>query len=494
MSIKAEKPVIGILGGSGHEGSGLALRWARAGYQVLLGSRTAERAAEAAARLNARLGGSTIVGMANDAAAARADIVVMTVPFSAQISTAERVKTFLEGKIFVDVTVPLVPPKVARVQLPTSGSAVAALQQMLGEKVKVVSAFQNISAHLLADADKPIDCDVLVCGDDKHARDVVIGLAAAAGMRAFHGGPIANSAAAEALTSVLISLNQQHKVNAAGIQITGVPHAAASDPAVARRTAGTMPPACLTLMPLTAVPMVQAGDNLADIVLRALDASEQVLRAGDVLVFAQKIVSKAQGRVVQLDTVVPSAQAEALAAEVGKDPRLVQLILSESSAVVRHRPGVLIAAHRLGCVMANAGIDMSNVGSTGDDLALLLPQDPDAWCTQMRGELLAITGVDVAVLVIDSFGRAWRNGTVGTAIGVSGMPGLVDLRGRPDLFGRVLRESEVGLADELAAAASLVMGQADEALPIVLARGVPYERRNGSARELVRPESADMFR
>ncbi|CAG9173395.1 hypothetical protein LMG23992_02437 [Cupriavidus laharis] len=229
MSITTEKPVIGILGGAGHEGSGLALRWAKAGYEVLLGSRSAERAAEAAAKLNAHAGGATILGMTNDAAAARAGIVVMTVPFSAQVSTAESVKALLEGKIFVDVTVPLVPPKVARVQLPASGSAVEALQQMLGGKVKVVSAFQNISAHLLADADKPIDCDVLVCGDDKDARDVVIGLAAAAGMRAFHGGPLANSAAAEALTSVLISLNQQYKVNVAGIRITGVPYLAVSD-------------------------------------------------------------------------------------------------------------------------------------------------------------------------------------------------------------------------------------------------------------------------
>ncbi|MNK47181.1 prephenate dehydrogenase [compost metagenome] len=221
----AEDLVIGILGGSGHEGSGLALRWAKAGYKVLLGSRSVERALEAAVELNARLERPTIIGVTNRAAAEQASIVVMTVPFSAQRSTAESVQDFLQGKVFIDVTVPLMPPKVARVQLPAAGSAVASLQEMLGEKVKVVSAFQNISAHLLADADKPIDCDVLVCGDDKEARDQVIDLAAAAGMRALHAGPIANSAAAEALTSVLISLNQRYKVNTAGIQITGIPHA-----------------------------------------------------------------------------------------------------------------------------------------------------------------------------------------------------------------------------------------------------------------------------
>ncbi|MCY1201008.1 Coenzyme F420:L-glutamate ligase [compost metagenome] len=255
-----------------------------------------------------------------------------------------------------------------------------------------------------------------------------------------------------------------------------------------------MTPTCLTLTPLMGVPRVQADDNLADITLRALSATALELRTGDVLVYAQKIVSKAQGRTVRLDTVEPSAQAVTLAAEVGKDPRLVELILSESSAVVRHRPGVLIVAHRLGFVMANAGIDMSNVGSTGDDLALLLPENPDAWCAQMRSALQESTGVDVAVLMIDSFGRAWRNGTVGTAIGISGMAGLVDLRGRSDLFGRTLKDSEVGVADELAAAASMVMGQADEAAPIVLARGVPYERTNGSARDLIRSASVDMFR
>jgi coenzyme F420-0:L-glutamate ligase/coenzyme F420-1:gamma-L-glutamate ligase len=248
----------------------------------------------------------------------------------------------------------------------------------------------------------------------------------------------------------------------------------------------------LLLRPLRGIPPIAAGDDLADIALSALKESNERLREGDVLVFAQKIVSKAEGRAVDLAGVVPSTRALELAKETDKDPRLVELILLESSELLRYRPGLLIVVHKLGFILANAGIDRSNVG--GSDRVLLLPVDPDASAARIREDLRAKTGFDVVVMIIDSIGRPWRMGTVGTAIGVSGIPALLDLRGRPDLHGRPLESTEIGLADELAAAASLAMGQANEGTPIVLARGVPYARRDGSARELLRPKDKDLFR
>jgi NADPH-dependent F420 reductase len=216
----ADRPSIAILGGTGSEGSGLALRWANAGYRVIIGSRNAEKAAQVCARLNQRLATVGVSHADYRAAAAAGQIVVLSVPYAAQRSTVEEVRDALEGKILIDTTVPLVPPKVARVQLPEGGSAVAAIQRLLGESVKVVSAFQNVPAHLLQDPALEVDCDVLVCGDDVRARETVIALAADIGLRALHAGPIANSAGAEALTSILISINSRYKVSGAGIRIT----------------------------------------------------------------------------------------------------------------------------------------------------------------------------------------------------------------------------------------------------------------------------------
>ena len=214
---------IAVLGGTGAEGSGLALRWANAGHRVIIGSRTADKAAAAAAELSAKISPLGLEGMENHVAAAQADIVVLAVPYAAQRQTIEDIRPTLAGKILVDVTVPLVPPRVSRVQLPEGGSAVAPLQGFLGQNTRVVSAFQNVSAHFLLDLDHAIDCDVLVCGDDKDAREAVVQLAKDAGMRGIHAGVLANSAAAEALTSALIAINRHYKVPAAGIRITGLP-------------------------------------------------------------------------------------------------------------------------------------------------------------------------------------------------------------------------------------------------------------------------------
>jgi len=209
------------------------------------------------------------------------------------------------------------------------------------------------------------------------------------------------------------------------------------------------------------------------------------------------VVSKAEGRLLNLSTVEPTAQARELAAQSHKDPRLVQAILSESSSVLRVRPGLMIVRHRLGFVCANAGVDHSNVrGDWGshDDWVLLLPEDPDASARRMRDALEQASGAAIGVLVIDSHGRAWRVGTVGVAIGVAGLPGVLDLRGRPDLYGYRLQTTDVGLADELAGAASALMGQAGEGTPVIHLRGVPYPLRDGSVKELIRPESQDLFR
>jgi NADPH-dependent F420 reductase len=219
-----EKKTIAVLGGSGKEGGGLALRWAHAGHTVIIGSRTAERAEEGAAQIRAALGGAgTVRGLPNLDAAAAADIVVLSVPFAGQQATVREVAPALAGKILIDVTVPLVPPKVSRVQLPEGGSAVEAVQKLLGEGVRVVSAFQNISAHHLTKLDEQIECDVLVCADDPEAAEEVVDLAREIGLTAWNAGPLCNSVVAEGLTSVLISLNRRYKVPGAGIRLTGLP-------------------------------------------------------------------------------------------------------------------------------------------------------------------------------------------------------------------------------------------------------------------------------
>lgn len=251
----------------------------------------------------------------------------------------------------------------------------------------------------------------------------------------------------------------------------------------------------LTLVGLPSMPEVARGADLAGLLLAAVERAGRTLEPGDVLVIAQKIVSKAEGRLVQLCQVTPSPRAHELARAVEKDPRLVELMLRESREVLRAKPGVLIVEHRLGFVMASAGIDQSNVPGAGEDeTALLLPEDPDASARRIQENLQDACGVAVGVLINDSFGRAWRNGVVGVAVGVAGIPALVDLRGRPDREGRPLRVTQVAAADELAAAASLIMGQSDEGCPAVLARGFPYPRHEGSAAELVRPRAEDLFR
>lgn len=251
----------------------------------------------------------------------------------------------------------------------------------------------------------------------------------------------------------------------------------------------------LTLIPIAHVPHIQAGDDLAGLLLTAVAQNGLVLQEGDVLALAQKIVSKAEGRRVNLATVVPSERAQEVAAQTAKDPRVVELILRESDEISRLRPGVLIVRHRLGFTSANAGIDRSNVAQEVEgEWVLLLPEDPDASAARLRQAILERTGQNVGVVITDSHGRPFRMGTVGVAIGVAGVPALWNRRGESDLYGYQLQHTDVGVADEIAAAAGLLMGQAAEGLPAVLLRGLRFASPVGQATDLVRPKTMDLYR
>ncbi len=253
---------------------------------------------------------------------------------------------------------------------------------------------------------------------------------------------------------------------------------------------------CITA--ISKLPMVNPGDDLAALIFQALLDEDLNLKPNDILVITQKIVSKSENRLVNLSEIVPGEQAIDLANRVRKDPRLVEVVLRESKSVVRSAPGVLIVENRLGFISANAGVDHSNVrGSWGEhaDWVLLLPENPDRSAQQIREKIQQMSGVEpIGVLIVDSHGRAWRVGTVGMTIGLAGIPGVVDLRGREDVYGYKLQYTIIAAADELAAAASLVMGQVDERTPVVHVRGFPYPLRESHLGELLRPEEQDLFR
>jgi coenzyme F420-0:L-glutamate ligase/coenzyme F420-1:gamma-L-glutamate ligase len=254
----------------------------------------------------------------------------------------------------------------------------------------------------------------------------------------------------------------------------------------------------LRLFGVPGLPMVEPGDDLVDLMLTAIVASGETLQQDDVLVIAQKIISKAEDRYLDFRDVVPSPEAEQIALEVDKDPRNVLAFLNESNEVVRKRPGVLIVEQKLGFVQANAGIDQSNIDADGDNRCLLLPVDPDSSAALIRQQIKDRLGIEVAVIINDSIGRAWRMGSMGLAIGVAGFTALEDYVGQTDMFGNELRVTQVGAADELAAGASLVMGQTTEKAPVVLVRGYrprdPEDAGQRGVKPLIRPREMDMFR
>jgi coenzyme F420-0:L-glutamate ligase/coenzyme F420-1:gamma-L-glutamate ligase len=253
----------------------------------------------------------------------------------------------------------------------------------------------------------------------------------------------------------------------------------------------------LTLTALPDIPFINPGDDLVAILSTALAKANLNLVDGDILVLAQKIVSKSEGRLVNLTQVIPSPHAIELAQQVDKDPRFVELVLQESLEVVRTRPGTLIVEHRQGFICANAGIDHSNVEGlwgNSEDWVLLLPEDADASAERIRQGLVSNKSIKLGVMIIDSHGRAWRNGVVGVCIGLAGLPAVVDLRGASDIFGFKLKITQVAAADELAAGASLLMGQAAESTPVVHVRGFPYPLRESHMDELIRTKETDLFR
>ena len=254
-------------------------------------------------------------------------------------------------------------------------------------------------------------------------------------------------------------------------------------------------PQRLELIPLGGFPLVEPGQNIGQLIAASLGKNNLTLLSGDVLIVAQKIISKAEDRYVALSGVVPGPAALELAEQADKDPRQMELVLRESREVVRVRPGVVIVEHRNGYVHANAGIDKSNI-STSETAprVLLLPEDPDASARTLLETLNRYSGVEIQVIINDSFGRAWRNGTVGMAIGTAGFEPLLNQIGERDLYGNILEVTEAAVADELAAAASLVMGQAAEACPVVLARGVNLQASECGSGSLIRDKAQDMFR
>jgi coenzyme F420-0:L-glutamate ligase/NADPH-dependent F420 reductase len=475
---------IAILGGTGALGGALALRLAKAGHEVWIGSRDPEKAKAFAAGLMVAVPQGRVHGSDLETSAERAELCFLAVPYAAHADTLSRIKPHVAGKVVVDATVPLRPPKVGTVQLPPSGSAAVDAQALLGPEARVVSALQNIGAEKLA-AGQAVDGDVLVAADDGEAAGAVCALLAEIGLRAWHVGPLANSAAAEAMTSVLIQINRRYKRVQAGVRITGKSKSDAGDGAAHG----------VQVYPIRGMPLFGPGDDLAGAIAEAIVADGLAPEDGDVIVVAQKAVSKVEHRGRLLSDVSPSPAGLALAAETGKPEALAELIVAESSQIMRVRENLVIARHRLGHVAANAGIDASNVADpAAPETVLLWPEDPDASVGRLRMALESRFGVRLAVIMSDSLGRAWRIGTMGTAIGVAGMRPVRDRRGESDLFGRELKMTMVGVADEIAAAASLVIGEASEGVPAALVRGAIYEAADdGAANELLRPLEQDLF-
>jgi coenzyme F420-0:L-glutamate ligase/NADPH-dependent F420 reductase len=476
---------IAILGGTGALGGALALRLAKAGHEVWIGSRDPEKARSFAAALAEIVPAAIVHGCDLRDSAEQAELCVIAVPYGAHAATLSSVKDQVAGKIVIDATVPLRPPKVGTVQLPPCGSAAVEAQTLLGPSVRLVSALQNIGAEKLA-AGQAVDGDVLVAADDGEAAHVVCALLAQIGLRAWHVGPLANSAAAEAMTSVLIQINRRYKRVQAGLKITGRSKSEAED-GVSQG---------VQIHPIKGMPLFGPGDDLAGAIAQAIVANGLAPENGDVIVVAQKVVSKVEDRGRVLSDVSASPAGLALAAETGKPEALAELIVAESSEIMRVRENLVIARHRFGHVAANAGIDASNVSDPeGPETVMLWPEDPDASVVRLRAALEARFAVQLAVIMSDSLGRAWRNGTMGTAIGVAGMKPVRDRRGETDLFGRELKVTMVAVADEIAAAASLVIGEASEGVPAALVRGAIYEAADdGAAIELLRPLEQDLFR
>ena len=469
---------IAIIGGTGALGGALAARFAAMGREVWIGSRDPAKAAGAAAGLT----GATGTGLAE--AAAQAELCILTVPYAAHGETLRQIREAVQGKILIDATAPLKPPKVGTVQLPAAGCAAVEAAQILGLGVRVVSALQTIGAEKLALGGE-IDADVLVTGDDAEAVETVRALLAELGLRSWHAGPLANSAAAEAMTSVLIQLNRRYKLAQSGVRITGRPKDAPA-PAAAlsiKAVRGLCP------LPVIAQMTIEEDGNslygtAPEVFTRRLDEwSADVV--GINCSVGPQVMLECLERMVKLTSRPVSAQPNA-GRPRSVDGRNLYLCSPE-----------YMASYARKFVQANAGIDASNVpGGVDGEAVVLWPLDPDASARGLRAALEAHFRVRLAVVISDSVGRAWRMGTTGSAIGVAGLKPLRDRRGESDLFGRELKATVVGVADEIAAAASLVIGEAAEGTPVAIVRGATYDPdpSDVGVGELLRPLDKDLFR
>ena len=470
-----DKQAIAFIGGTGPEGLGLAMRFAQAGREVIIGSRRQDRADEAAQKIRDAVPNANASGLENKAAVAQGEVVFITVPFDGQEPTLQDLRAELAGKIVVDTVVPLQFEKgKIRALILDDGSAAEQANRILPDSI-VVGAFQNLSAHELMDLEHDVPADVVVCGDDGDSKQLVIAMAAEIkGCRGIDGGGLANSRYVEDITALLLNINKVHK-----------------GPVDDQDRRGVVAPPEVRLIGITGLPEVHSGDDLPAMLIEAAAGQGTPLEDGDVLVVTQKVVSKAEGRVLKLAEIDASPFAQSFAAKWDKEPGLVEAVLRQSRRIVKMDQGVLITENLLGHICANGGVDASNLETRGT--VALLPEDPDRWCSQARAEARKRLDVEIAVIMSDTFGRPWRDGCTNVAIGVSGMDPMIDYRGQLDPAGMVLKVTVIAIADGLAAATEPIMGKLNR-VPATIVRGYDYPKGEGGAAALLRDPSKDLFR
>jgi coenzyme F420-0:L-glutamate ligase/NADPH-dependent F420 reductase len=451
---------VGVVGGTGPFGRALAVRLHTAGHEVVVGSRERERAEAAAAELG-------VAGATNADAVRAVDLVVLATNADGALDTARSLRAAIRTTPMLSVASELRFTPGGVLPSPEARSLAERLQDEVD--APVLAGLHSLAAATLGHDEAP-DEDAFVCGDDAQAKALTLELAAGlvAG-RALDAGPLASARALEGMTAVIVNLNKRYRGHA-GIRVTGLP------------VTGEV-----RVIPLRGIAELREGDDLGAILAHA------AARAGgfepqDVLVVAQKAVSKVEGRVIELVGIEPSPRALELAG--GSDARRMEVIVRESREVLRSRPPLVIAETRHGFVCASAGVDSSNAPEPGT--LVLLPLDPDASARRLRESVREITKVDVAVIVSDSFGRAWRLGTTDVALGVSGLAPLLDLTGERDAVGYELHATEIAIADEIAGAAELVMGKT-RGVPAAIVRGLRIAG-DGSGQDLVMPRERDLFR
>ena len=470
-----DKQAIAFIGGTGPEGLGLAMRFAQAGREVIIGSRRQDRADEAAQKIRDAVPNANASGLENKAAVAQGEVVFITVPFDGQEPTLQDLRAELAGKIVVDTVVPLQFEKgKIRALILDDGSAAEQANRILPDSI-VVGAFQNLSAHELMDLEHDVPADVVVWRGRRRLE--------AACHR--HGGRDQRVPGHRRRRPGELALRRGH--HGPPPQYQQGPQGPVDD----QDRRGVVAPPEVRLIGITGLPEVHSGDDLPAMLIEAAARQGTPLEDGDVLVVTQKVVSKAEGRVLKLAEIDASPFAQSFAAKWDKEPGLVEAVLRQSRRIVKMDQGVLITENLLGHICANGGVDASNLETQGT--VALLPEDPDRWCSQARAEARKRLGVEIAVIMSDTFGRPWRDGCTNVAIGVSGMDPMIDYRGQLDPAGMVLKVTVIAIADGLAAATEPIMGKFNR-VPATIVRGYDYPKGEGGAAALLRDPSKDLFR